>query len=261
MPFKKVNSLSRGLMILESFTSDTIRLSLAEISKITDTPKATAYRLLKTLTELNYLKYDSRYKEYYLGPKVLSLGYSVLRSLEIQEIIRPYLGSLSKECEKTVSFAILDDTEMVYIDRIRAPDIVYMDVTIGARIPLYNTSVGKVVMANLEKKNLLDILEKLKSDSNSGPYISNRKRLFSTLEEIRTKGYATATEEYRKGVRAIAVPVLGSEGIVGGINLVVAKDLVSMDEVINKYSALMIETSREISEALGYLETKKASLR
>ena len=119
---------------------------------MTHTPKASAHRILKTLTELNYLKYDPKYKEYRLGLKVLSLGYSVLKSQEVQDIIRPYLRALSAAVQKTVNFAMLDETEIVYIDRIKAPDIVYLDVAIGARIPLYSTAMGKVVMAHNARK-------------------------------------------------------------------------------------------------------------
>jgi len=252
MSANTVNSLARGLMVLEAFKPGAFRLSLAEISRITNTPKATAFRLVKTLAELNYLKYDTAYKEYYLGPKVLSLGHSVLQSLEIQEIIRPYLVTLSRECGKTINFAVLDDSEMVYIERIRAPETVYLDITIGSRIPLYSTAVGRAVLAHMGEPQLAETLEKIGSDPKAAAYIRDKRKLSKTNKDIRQKGFASAHDEYRPGVGAIAVPVLNSEGIVGGINLVVAGDLVAVDEIIENYAQLMIRTSREISEALGH---------
>ncbi len=252
MPPKTVNSLARGLMILESSSHGSFRMSLAEISRVTHTPKASAYRLLKTLTELNYLKYDERHKEYYLGPKVLSLGFSVVQSLEIQEIIRPYLQSLSRACAKTVNFAVLDDTEMVYIERIRAPDAREFTISIGSRIPIYSTAVGRIVMAHMEAGKLKDILGRLDSGPDSAPFIADRPALFRRLESIRLRGYARADEEYLQGAGAVAAPVFDSEGIIGGINLVVARPMVTMDELDKEYAPKLVRAAREISHALGY---------
>ena len=252
MPVKKNNSLIKSLMILESFTPGSLHLSLANIYRITKIPKPTTFRILKTLTDLNYLKYDATQKEYCLGPKVLSLGYSTLQTIDSKEIIRPYLESLSKECNRTVNFCVLDDTEMVYIERIKAPDIVFLDIVIGSRIPLFSTAVGKVALAHMEEEKLEDILEKIKSDPKAVPFIRNRNRLYRMLEEVKLNGYALNDEEYRKGIRAIAVPVLNSDGIFGGINLVVASALESMDELRTKYASPLLITSSKISEALGY---------
>jgi IclR family pca regulon transcriptional regulator len=108
-----VNSLVRGLLVLECFTPQKHQFTLAELSKLVDIPKSSLYRVVKTLCEMNYLRYDEQNKRYYLGPKVLSLGFSVLQSMELREIARPYIEKLSRECNKTVNLAILDKYEMV----------------------------------------------------------------------------------------------------------------------------------------------------
>jgi len=261
MAFTKVNSLVRGLMILESFKSGSFRLTLSEISRITLTPKATVFRLLKTLTEMNYLKYDSRHKEYYLGPKVLSLGYSVLQSIEVREIIKPYLEKLSVECNKTVNFAVRDETDMVYVERVRVPGSIETYRTVGSRIPVYGTSVGRATMAHLPEVEIEGILAKLKSDPEARPFIQDKDKLFRILEEVRRSGYATHDGEYAEDISALAVPIFGPEGVIGAINLVVARGLISMDKFIEKYAPLMIETGQEISDALGDFTVKERRTR
>ncbi len=132
-----INSLNNGLLILECFTPFKINLSLSETCKLTGLSKATVFRLLKTLSQLNYLRYDSRDKKYCLGPKVLSLGFTVLQGMEIREIARPYIERLSEEFRKTINLAVLDGIEMVHVDRIRFPDVRDLNMSIGSRIPAY----------------------------------------------------------------------------------------------------------------------------
>ena len=151
-----INSLNNGLLILECFTPFKNNLSLSETCKLTGLSKATVFRLLKTLSQLNYLRYDSRNKKYYLGPKVLSLGFTVLQGMEIREIARPYIERLSEECRKTVNLAVIDGLEMVHVDRIRFPDVRDLNISIGSRIPAYNTALGRAVLAHQEKEKFKD---------------------------------------------------------------------------------------------------------
>ena len=92
-----INSLSRGLLILECFARSPGHLSRSKIQKISNIPKSTLSRLLRTLTGLSYLKYDPETKKYSLHAKVLKLGFSVLQDAEAQQIARPYLEKVSRE--------------------------------------------------------------------------------------------------------------------------------------------------------------------
>ncbi len=250
---KFVNSLNRGLLILECFTPKKQTFSLSEVTKIMGISKTTVFRLLNTLCELNYLKYDLPNKKYYLGPKVLSLGFSVLQSLEIREIAKPYLERLARECDKTVNLAVLDKTEMVYIERIKVHDIRDLNISIGQRITVYNTAVGKAVLANLEQEKIMGILKEIKKDLKISRYIGrNGDRLIKELDDVRRNGFAVNDEEYLKGIRAIAVPIFSPRGVYYALNVVVASELASVGELKKNYAPKLIKISKEISEATGY---------
>ncbi|HEX7540449.1 MAG TPA: helix-turn-helix domain-containing protein, partial [Syntrophales bacterium] len=75
---KRVNSLVRGLAILESFTPSESRLNLQDLSTRTGLPKTTVHRFLKTLLTMNYVTLDPNTKAYALAPRVMALGFSVL---------------------------------------------------------------------------------------------------------------------------------------------------------------------------------------
>ena len=133
----EAGSVARSLLILECFTPDRHRLSLSDIQKRTGMPKSSVFRFLRALAGLNYLKYDHETKRYYLGPRVLSLGFSVLASLDVRQIARPYMQSLCRELKTTVNLLMLDDLDMVFIERSRFPVPWDFNVDIGSRMKNY----------------------------------------------------------------------------------------------------------------------------
>jgi IclR family pca regulon transcriptional regulator len=247
------NSNIKELLILECFTPSRPRLSQSEIQKITNISKSTICRLVRALTELGYLKYDSESKKYYLGPRVLSLGFSVLQSMEVREIARPYLERLSRECNKSVNLLMLDRDEMVFIERIRVPGPRDYNISIGSRIPIYNTAAGKAVLAYLDRERLEQIINEIKKDDEIAQNIGENGRiLITSLNKVRREKYAINDEESQKGVRAIGVPVFSSEGVAYAMDLVVPSEEISINELRSIYAPKMIKMGKEISEAMGY---------
>jgi DNA-binding IclR family transcriptional regulator len=244
------NSLVRGLLVLECFTPRKDHFSLAALSKVLNIPKSSLYRVVKTLSEMNYLRYEEQSKTYYLGTRVLSLGFSALQSMDLREIARPYLEKLSRQCNKTVNLAILDKHEMVYIERIRVPGLREFNISIGSRIPVLNTAVGKAVLAHLEPQKLGEIIEQLRAFTECE--IAIEGKLAETLDAVRRDGFAINDQEYIRGVRAIAVPIFSPVGVSCAINLIVGPEEVSVGELINIYAPKLIRLGKQLSEALGY---------
>jgi len=118
-----VQSLSRGLSILSVLAESSSPLNLTEISHQLRLSKSTIQRLTFTLLQLGYLNRDKETKKFRLGPKVLSLGFAVIRSLDLKEMAYPYLEETSREVGETVNLAVLDGTEIVYVERILVPYI------------------------------------------------------------------------------------------------------------------------------------------
>jgi len=117
-----VTALSRGISILEAFDEANPELGITQIARKVGLSKTTTFRLVQTLVVLRYLVLSSENK-YRLGPRVLSLGFNVLQTLDLKTIAAPHLQSLSKECHETVNMAVLDEYELVYIERIKTQQI------------------------------------------------------------------------------------------------------------------------------------------
>ena len=144
-------SLERGLAILSAFDSDRPLIGVSELSRELELSRSTAHRYIATLAHLGYLQQDPDSKRYRLGPRVLDLGFSAINSMDVREISAPHLRRLSDETGHTVNLAILDGTDVVYIERCRTARPgqreIDLNLHVGARLPAYCTAMGKAILA------------------------------------------------------------------------------------------------------------------
>jgi IclR family transcriptional regulator, pca regulon regulatory protein len=251
------SSVSRSLLILECFSPRQPRLTSSEIQKHSGIPKSTLFRLLATLTGLNYLKYETETRKYFLGPKVLSLGFTVLENQEGREIARPYLQKLSQELDRSVNLLMLDRDEMVFIERIKVPGLMDLNIGIGSRIPAYNTAAGRAVLAHLNEGKFRETVDQIRKNPKASRYIGkNAEKLRACLMEVRKQGYATNDEESRKGIRALAVPIFSAQEVQYAMHLVTSSESISIDELRQRYAPRLIEVGKELSQALGHQDGK-----
>jgi IclR family pca regulon transcriptional regulator len=241
-------SLTRCLLVLECFSPQEDSFTLSDLAKHLGIPKSSLHRVVKTLSQMNYLRYEEQSKRYYLGMRVLSLGFSVLQSLELREIARPYLERLSRECNKTVNLAILDKHEMVYVERVRVPGLREFNISIGNRIPVWSTAVGKAVLAHLEPEELKRLVKQLRLRPE---FKVAESKLGKTLDQVRRDGFAINDQEFLRGIRAVAVPIFSPDGVNCAINIVVEPEEVSIDELRKYYAPKLIRVGKELSRALG----------
>lgn len=247
-----IEALHRGFSVLEVFTEGTPWLSLMEIAAKTGLEKSTAFRFVYTLEQLGYLERHPETKKFRPGLKVLSLGFNMLRSLGIVDLVRPYLHDLFERAGETTNLSVRDETEIVYLARISAKQIVSINLSVGSRLPVYCTSMGKAQLIDLSQQELADLL-------GTGPYEKLTKNTITTLddlvidlERIRQRGYALNDEELAAGLRSVAAPVRGEESqIVAAVNVSVPGAQVTSRELKNRLAPLVVETGLQISSALG----------
>jgi IclR family pca regulon transcriptional regulator len=258
--YKPIKSLLKGLKILEAFTSQKQALSFQELTLKTGMPKATVFRFLHTLASQNYLSFDSKSKKYFIGHRVMSLGFAVLSNLELRDLARPYLEDLSSISKQHINLGILDGTEVVFIERISKWDLVNINLCVGSRVPSYQTSTGRAILAFLDRERFQSVLNELLKDTEALKHIgSGGKKLIMMLEQVRRRRYALNDEELVKGVRAIAAPIFNAQGQVeGAVNMPVFSYNISRKELIKRYLPMLLDTAERISAARGFVkcETK-----
>jgi IclR family pca regulon transcriptional regulator len=153
--------------------------------------------------------------------------------------------------------AILDDVDIVYIERHRASrrdqDAIDLDLHVGSRLPAYCTSMGKVLLAFLPSAERDDALKRITFARRGPNTLTSRSALLAELERVRSAGIAVNNEELAYGLRSVAVPVLAADGTaVAAVNLAAHRTMVSLDDLVARIGPLMQRTAAEISAQLGY---------
>lgn len=248
-----VNSLARGLSILESFGAANPVMGIAELARKTNLPKSTVHRLIQTMCTLGYVIPDGNSNKYMLGPKVLDLGFTVLSSLDLRDVAAPYLRKLSKSSGETVNLAILDGWQLVYVERLKTQKIVNINLHVGSRLELYNTSMGRVLAAFQREDWLSKYLEYLQHIPEARKYIKEGVKIFcEILADVKEKGYAINNEELAPGLRSVAAPVKNRHAkVVGAVNIAVSSGLFSLASLKKELLPPLLETTKAISAALG----------
>ena len=149
-----IRSLARGLSILQAFSSEQPRLTLTQLAAITEMNRTAVQRFTDTLMQLGFLG-RNRHKEFYLGPSVLSLGFAYLQGSELTRLASSYLKEFSGRIGKTVNMVILDNTDIVFLYRNEVHRFLKYDLRAGSKLPGHCTASGKVLLASLEDKELM----------------------------------------------------------------------------------------------------------
>ncbi len=251
---KRVNSLIRGLEILESFTPTEARLSLQELSNKTGLPKTTVHRFLKTLLAMNYVTLDPRTRAYSLAPRVMALGFSVLSGMSLREAAMPFMEALSRDTAQNVNLAILDRTDMLFVERITVQRILNTNLYVGSRLNCYVTAVGRAFIAFLPRDAYEHLLSALLKDKEAAAFIGRRgEKLDAILDEVRSRGFAYNDDEWVRGLRAIAAPIFNARGDVeASLSMSFISQLVSLEEMFEKYVPRLRETANRISTVIGF---------
>jgi IclR family pca regulon transcriptional regulator len=188
---------------------------------------------------------------------VLDLGFSAINSMELREVATPHLRELAEATGFTVNMAILDDLDIVYVERCRSGQArqreIDLNLHVGSRLPAYCTSLGKVLLAFLPPEQQRARVQRIAFTRRGPNTLTTRPAFVAELKRIRTDGFAINNEELAYGLRSIAAPVLAHDGSpAAAINLAVHATMLSLDDLVKRWSPQLRQTAGEISARLGY---------
>jgi IclR family pca regulon transcriptional regulator len=252
-------SLERGLSILSTFSDTRPVLGIADIARAVGLNKSTTYRYVATLTKLDYLQQDAETRKYYLGPRVVDLGFAAIDSMELTRVAAPSLQALADETGYTASMALCDGPDIVYVDRRRSgrrsANAMELNLHVGSRLPAYCTALGKAMLAWKDPATLRQILDRTDMARRGPNTVTNREQLMSALSKVRQTGVAVNDEELTPGLRSLAAPVRDRTGeVVAAINVAVHLSVApaSAEALAGRLDPPLRRCAAEVSRRLGY---------
>jgi DNA-binding IclR family transcriptional regulator len=187
-------------------------LSLGELSSKLELHKSTVHRLIMVLERHKLVERNSANGRYRLGLKLFEFGTKAVAKLDLRGRARPVLERLVLETSETVHLCILDDTEVVYLDKVEPARSVRMASSVGRRNPAYCTAVGKAILAWLPEEQVESIVRKHGLKAVTSNTITSFLELKTELAAIRDRGYAIDDEEIEEGVRCVGCVVRDFSG-------------------------------------------------
>lgn len=241
-----IQSLERGLAVMNSFSRERSNQTLSEVAQMTGLTRATARRVLLTLAELGYVHQSGR--SFSLTPKMLDLGYSYLSSLEVVEVAQRPMERLVEEVRESSSMSVLDGSEIVYVARVPTKRIMTIALALGSRLPAYPTSMGRVLLSGLSDSQIDDYIEQTKLERLTPHTVTDPNEFRAAIDKVRATGFALVDQELEVGVRSIAAPIVnGREEIIAAMNISCHASRVTLGQIRGEFRPKLIATANEIS--------------
>jgi DNA-binding IclR family transcriptional regulator len=215
--------VSRALALLFAFDEAHRRLTLSELAQRAGLPLPTAHRLVGELVAGGALVRRPS-GEYVVGRRLWQAGLLAPVETGLREVAAPFLNDIHAATRATVHLAVRERDAVLYLERLSGGASVPVVSTVGSRLPLHATGVGKALLAHAPDDVVEFVLARL---TRITPYtITQPARLLEQLERVRKDGYATTVEEMSLGACSVAVPIRagGEEGagpVVAAVGIVV----------------------------------------
>ncbi|MEU6134338.1 IclR family transcriptional regulator C-terminal domain-containing protein [Nocardioides sp. NPDC047086] len=203
--------LAKGLAVLEAFGRESPRLTISDAARATGLSRAAARRCLMTLVEAGYLTFDEKF--FSPTPRVLRLGAIYADAVPLPQLARPHLTALREALDESVSLAVMEGDESLFVARSEVARVFDAGVRVGARLPLYASATGHALLAGLDDQGLDAYLERVELVARTSRTVLDHARLRERIEDVRREGVAVSDEELEIGLFALAVPVKDARGV------------------------------------------------
>jgi DNA-binding IclR family transcriptional regulator len=250
VPPGQLNTVTNTLRLLQLFSFDEPVLGVSELARRSGTGKSTVHRMLTTLVAEGFVTKtpDDRYR---LGFRLYELGQLVVHTTELREAAHTILERLRNESAETAHLAVLDGTEVVYLERFESQATLRLFGRLGRRMPAHATSSGKAILAFCEP----DVIDTVVAAGlrRLGPRtITSRSVLEQALADVRQLGYSVSFEESEPGVASVGAPVFGHDGTAIAAVSVAGPNLRMTREAMPRFARMVCRAAAEVSTAMGY---------
>jgi DNA-binding IclR family transcriptional regulator len=249
---KKIASVQKAIDILNLFNSDIPEMGNKEIAIKLNIPTGTVSGLIYTLKANHYLDQNPENQKYRLGLKLLDRASVLLDQIDIRKLAYPQLKELSKWSGESVNLAVLDEGEIVYIERLHSAHPLGINYELGRTEPIHSTALGKAIVAHLPQNEIAALLNDYNFFSVTRNTIIDKHKFEDELAAIRERGYSLDDEENEIGGRCVSAPILDKKSYpIAAISVSIPIHRIP-DKRIKEYGKKLLEATRAVSRIIGF---------
>jgi DNA-binding IclR family transcriptional regulator len=201
-----IQVVSRAFDVLRCFEGHEARLGNLEISNRCGLPRSTVSRLTHTLTRMGQLVYLPRDQKYRIGPSAVAMSTSMMKGLQLRNLIRLRLQDIADQLPGTVGFVIPDRFHLVYLEYARSANALGLHEVTGSRISMATTAAGHAYTAALEPEIGDALLNEMDRETIDGVKLL-RPRIENNRNFLREHGYVVACGLWSPHINGVAVPL------------------------------------------------------
>jgi IclR family KDG regulon transcriptional repressor len=230
-------SVDKAVAVLKQFNLDEPQLGVSELARRLGLTKSTVHRLLASLRQGGLVEQDPHSRKYRLGHALVELGYNVVYSDPLLQVVLPYLQYLADQVGEAAYVAVRDGEAVLTMLQVVSSNLREQIAWTG-KLPLHATASGKILLAQMDESELAALLE-VGLARYTESTITDPDELHMEIEQIRQQGFATCLEEQEAGVNAIAVPIADSDGkVVAALAIVGPAYRLSLDKAMESLEKL-----------------------
>lgn len=248
-----VPGLQRGLRVLEMVAAAQEPLTVSEVAEQLSLTRSSAFRLIYTLRDMGFLEAVPNAKSVRLGPRVLNIGFAYLARMDMLEIARPDLELLRDRTNVTAHLAIRDGKELLYLSCVQTRSGFLSTMNIGARLPVYATPMGWLLLADLPPAELSALLAGVAFMPLTGQTPRTEAALRRRIAEGMVSGRVVSHGIVEPGGSSISAPIRNRDGrIVAAIDIAGPDSAFDLAEFGTRYATEVVEAATRISHRLGH---------
>ncbi|UTT39221.1 helix-turn-helix domain-containing protein [Glutamicibacter mishrai] len=235
--------------MLLAFSAGNSELTVSQVATATDQTRASARRFLLTLVDLGYLQAQGN--AFKMTPRVLDIGAAYLSGLTLPQAAVGHLQALAHELEETASLCVLEGQDVLYVERVAAPRLHALNVSIGNRLPAWVTSMGRVLIAHLEPGEQEAFLQRVELQKYTEHTVASIKDLRKELATVREQEWSLVNQELDEGLRGLAVPVIRGGKLLGALNISVQTSRNNPEYIQDQLLPRLRRAANDIADDFG----------
>lgn len=242
-------ALARGLHVIAAFNAENRALSLSDLARAVDLPRATVRRALLTLVHLGFVAGDGRL--YRLTPRVLRLATAYLTSNAVSTLLQPACDRIARQVGESCTAAVLEGADVVMIARALPAQLVPAGVGVGFRLPAYCSALGRVLLSGLPLEALDAYLEATNPAIVTAHTMTDPAAIRRAVLAVSVDGFCYVDQEAEHGFRSVAVPLRRFDGaLVAALNIGARIERADADTMLVQYLPVLRTEAAMLS---GYL--------